>query len=424
MNVSRLISEHLIDRIYEAGLIPSLWPALLGELGAAVGGNGGFLFGVRDGYTSAVNSVEYDQLMPVFLGEGWSERDPLLPRAIALNHAGFVTDHDLLSEEEIATNEVYGNFYRKHGIGYRAGTLIPMPIGDLVAIVAAAASGSRSGAARGRRLAGRAAAASGAGVARSKPPGFERAVRRSTHLQALGLPGAVLRGPGRVFAVERPVRCAGAFAVSGSRPARDDRGRRGGRAARRSAQHAAAGRQPDREIHTGRRDGRVRCRWCCTSSRYAVPHAISSPRPRALLVVTPVDRAAVPTAEVLQGLFDLTPAEARVARGIGQAETIDTLADATGVNRETVRSQLKAGAVQDRPVAPAGTGQPARRQGVPRRLAGSGGCGRLSRPHYAGGITLPQEYGAKTKGRRKPAFLLLSFIAAMRGPALFIFPSE
>ena len=54
--------------------------------------------------------------------------DPLLPRAIALNHAGFVTDYDLLSEEEIATNEVYGNFYRKHGIGYRAGTLIPMPI--------------------------------------------------------------------------------------------------------------------------------------------------------------------------------------------------------------------------------------------------------------------------------------------------------
>jgi len=57
MNAS-IDPERLIDRIYEAGLIPSLWPALLGELGAAVGGNGGFLFGVRDGYTSAVNSVE------------------------------------------------------------------------------------------------------------------------------------------------------------------------------------------------------------------------------------------------------------------------------------------------------------------------------------------------------------------------------
>lgn len=37
-------------------------------------------------------------------------------------------------------------------------------------------------------------------------------------------------------------------------------------------------------------------------------------RATSLLVVTPVDRAVVPTAKVLQGLFDLTPAEARVAR--------------------------------------------------------------------------------------------------------------
>jgi hypothetical protein len=43
MNAS-IDSGCLIDRIYEAGLV--LWPALLGELGAAVGGNGGFLFGV------------------------------------------------------------------------------------------------------------------------------------------------------------------------------------------------------------------------------------------------------------------------------------------------------------------------------------------------------------------------------------------
>ena len=65
-------------------------------------------------------------------------------------------------------------------------------------------------------------------------------------------------------------------------------------------------------------------------------------RALAIVIVTPVVPAEVPTAEVLQGLFDLTPAEARVARGIGQAETVETLADATGVNRETVRSQLKA----------------------------------------------------------------------------------
>jgi DNA-binding CsgD family transcriptional regulator len=65
-------------------------------------------------------------------------------------------------------------------------------------------------------------------------------------------------------------------------------------------------------------------------------------RASAIVMVTPVVPAEVPTAEVLQGLFDLTPAEARIARGIGEGRTIDTIAGAFGVSRETVRNQLKA----------------------------------------------------------------------------------
>jgi DNA-binding CsgD family transcriptional regulator len=61
-----------------------------------------------------------------------------------------------------------------------------------------------------------------------------------------------------------------------------------------------------------------------------------------IVVIMPVDRASVPTAEVLEGLFDLTPAEARVARGIGAAQNVEALATALGVSRETVRVQLKA----------------------------------------------------------------------------------
>jgi DNA-binding CsgD family transcriptional regulator len=334
-------SEALIDRIYEAGLIPSLWPALLAELGAAVGGRGGFLFGVRDGYVSAVNSAEYDQLMPVFMRDGWSERDPNLPRAIALNRAGFVTDHDLLSEDEIATNEVYCDFYRKHGMGYRAGTLIPMPSGDSIAIVIPRhqdhgpvprevvnlLDGLRPHLARASLAANRI--------------GFERARAQADALQVLGLPGAVLRGGGRVFAangffealipslfqdrIERvtmtDVTADALLAEAlGTLPLADDR-------AVKSIPVAATADRVPMVLHVIPVRG---------SARDVFTQAV------ALLVVTPVDRATVPTAEVLQGLFDLTPAEARVARGIGQAETIDALADATGVNRETVRSQLKA----------------------------------------------------------------------------------
>lgn len=333
--------EPLIDRIYEAGLIPSLWPSVLSELGAAVGGNGGFLFGVRDGYVSAVNSVEYDQIVPVFLNDGWSERDPNLPRAIALNRAGFVTDYDLLSEEEIATNEVYCNFYRKHGIGYRAGTLIPMPSGDSIAIVMPRHQDHGPVPQEVVRLLDRLRPHLARASLAANRLGFERARAEVDALQALGLPAAVLRGSGRLFIAnglfdvlipslfqDRAQRVTmtdiAADALFGE--ALDTLPLAGSRTVRSIPVAATAANVP-MVLHVVPVRG---------SARDIFTQAI------ALLVVTPVDRAVVPAAEVLQGLFDLTPAEARVARGIGQAETIDALADATGVNRETVRSQLKA----------------------------------------------------------------------------------
>ena len=75
--------------------------------------------------------------------------------------------------------------------------------------------------------------------------------------------------------------------------------------------------------------------------RCAAPPRIFS-RSVAILVVTPVGRAAVPSAAVVKALFDLTPAEARVACGIGEAKSIESLAAQLGVSRETVRVQLKA----------------------------------------------------------------------------------
>ncbi len=61
-----------------------------------------------------------------------------------------------------------------------------------------------------------------------------------------------------------------------------------------------------------------------------------------VLIVTQLKPPLVPGTEVLQGLFDLTPAEARVARGIGGGQTVEAIAEGFGLSRETVRSQLKA----------------------------------------------------------------------------------
>lgn len=333
--------DHLIDRIYEAGLIPSLWPDVLDEIANAIGGNGGLLFAVRDGYVSGVNSVNHDQTMPRFLQEGWSERDPLLPRAAALNYAGFLNDGDLLSEEEIATNDVYCNFYRRHGIGYRAGTIILIPSGDSIAIVmprhqdngpvprdvVAFLDGLRPHLARASLTANRL--------------GFERARAQADALQAIGLPGAILRERGKLLAAnglfealmpslfqDRAERLTLADGTAdGLFLAALGTSFGGNSPSVKSLAIAAAMDRVPMVLHVVPVRGSARDIF--TQATF-------------MLIVTPVDRGAVPSAEVLQGLFDLTPAEAQVARGVAQAGSIDALAAKIGVTRETVRTQLKA----------------------------------------------------------------------------------
>ena len=59
------------------------------------------------------------------------------------------------------------------------------------------------------------------------------------------------------------------------------------------------------------------------------------------IVVVPVSRPAGIDPAVLEGLFDLTPGEARVARALASGLEVDGVAGAFGVASSTVRSQLK-----------------------------------------------------------------------------------
>lgn len=61
-----------------------------------------------------------------------------------------------------------------------------------------------------------------------------------------------------------------------------------------------------------------------------------------ILVVTPVTGPSFPDFAVIRSLFDLTPAEARVAQGLVEGRTISEMAERYGTGRETIRSQVKA----------------------------------------------------------------------------------
>lgn len=60
-----------------------------------------------------------------------------------------------------------------------------------------------------------------------------------------------------------------------------------------------------------------------------------------LMVVSPVVRKAVPQPELLYGLFDLTPAEARLTLSLLEGGALPEIAVRTGVSHHTLRTQLR-----------------------------------------------------------------------------------
>jgi DNA-binding CsgD family transcriptional regulator len=61
----------------------------------------------------------------------------------------------------------------------------------------------------------------------------------------------------------------------------------------------------------------------------------------AMLMLTPVTRPNAPSVELIRSLFDLTPAEARVARGLAAGQTVKGIAAESGTSANTVRSHVK-----------------------------------------------------------------------------------
>jgi DNA-binding CsgD family transcriptional regulator len=60
-----------------------------------------------------------------------------------------------------------------------------------------------------------------------------------------------------------------------------------------------------------------------------------------VLVLTPVSLPNAPPVELVRSLFDLTAAEARVARALAAGDSVSDIAEAGGVSVNTVRAQVR-----------------------------------------------------------------------------------
>lgn len=333
--------DALIDSVYQAALVPELWPTVLGNLSATVDGVGGLLFTSHLDRIRWTGSPDIYDLFVEFLRDGWAAINPRPLRMASFNHPGFIRDYDCFTPEELDADPVYV-FLRQHGLGWATGTMIDVPSGDSIIFSFERAYDKgpilpetvqffdrlRPHLARAALMASRL--------------GLERAQTMAAALELLGLPGAVLATGGRLIAANPSFE---ALMPGVAQDRRDrlhliDAGADGlfGEAVRSASSGVTVA--TVNSIPIAAREGRAPLIAHVVPVR-GMAHDVFS-RAASLMVITPVDHGAVPGARVLQGLFDFTPAEARVAAAIGEGQTVEAIAAAGGVSRETVRSHLKA----------------------------------------------------------------------------------
>jgi DNA-binding CsgD family transcriptional regulator len=331
----------LLDLIYEAAAVPEIWPQVLERLAAMVRTEHMALLAFD--VDRRVNYAATEPYRPHI--RRWAEQaeqyeNPRPRRALDSGHAGFMSDLELFSRAELDRDGIYRDFLYPIGLRYTAGTVIPVPTSDILVfdISRSDAAGAftrtemetldqyRPHLARAALLAHRL--------------GLRAATGATEALQLLGLPGAALTATGRVvianslFEQLAPRVAAGArdHVTVASRPAHE-------------ALHAALGAASAdlqfaaRSIPIPAGEGEPALIAHLLPIRRAAHDIFASAQ--VLLVLTAVVAPEAPLTEMLHGLFDLTPAEARVARALAAGLSIDEISLKSATSRETVRTQLK-----------------------------------------------------------------------------------
>ncbi len=330
------MDDTLVEKIYEAAVLPDRWPGLLDLIVARHDAKGALLMANLPNGVAWLGTEATTPVFEAFLREGWMAHNDRVPRLIARRHAGFLTDGDFYSDEEMLSLPMYAEFLRPHGMNAAAATAVTGATGDgLVLSIEGFEDQSLARAAVPdldalRPHLARAAMLSG-------QLNLQRARASVDALGMIGAPAAVVGRSRRLISTNlRFERLMPSLADDGPsglrlrdssadllfRSALDSSGTGQGGS---SIPIRGAELEPARVLHI------VPLR---RSALDVFAHGL------ALVVVSePQLKASDPS--LIQALFDLTPAEARLAAALAEGATLASAADALGVTQHTVRSQLK-----------------------------------------------------------------------------------
>jgi DNA-binding CsgD family transcriptional regulator len=333
--------QELIDNIYECAFAPD-WPKLLGQLSPLVGGLGGFLFSFNP-QVGVLRWLASDRVRPDFAAytsEGWIMRDARSLRMQSGPSGGFLTEDDIFTGDELENDPTYQAFYRPRGLGRTLITAVFPPMGDrLIVGIEREYSAGPAGPPLVQRL-NDLRPHLARSMLMSARMQLERARVATETLALIGLPALVLDENGRVMAANDLIE-----ALNGRIRwlARDRVSLADGRAdtlLRQAVTTLGNDNAPTTRSFPVRGDDAQAAMVAHLipvrgAARDILSHCAG------VLVLTPVSLPAAPPVELIQSLFDLTPAEARVARNLAAGETLEEIAVATGLSRNTIRSQLR-----------------------------------------------------------------------------------
>ena len=332
------MSETLVERIYEAAFIPERWDEVLQSLAVSSGGVSAALLlynGMKPPRWRSTPLIE-EVLSGYCTSDAW-QKSELTPYMLNVPPADFFYDADYFPEHILARDLMRAPL-RELGIGNQVGALISMPTGENVCITIERASGSprpqpevMSALARMRPHLAR------AGLIAARL-GIERAQAAVSILSTMGLPAAVLTSSMSVLAANsllEDMEGAVVFTAMGKIALRN-------RAANLLFQQGigeATASALVKSIPVAAEQGSLSFIVHILPIEGAA-HDIFTNAATAV-VITPIDVMRAPEAAMLNGLFDLTPAEARLAKHLANGETVGETADALGVSVTTLRSHLR-----------------------------------------------------------------------------------
>lgn len=335
------MDDDLIDQIYESSFVPERWSNVLDRLAQIIDAPGGTLFILNRENHLWTSSERLRKGCEQVVRDGWLKRGNFLPRLYATQRAGFITENDAFTPEELEEEPLWRDWFRPRGFGWGAGTVIQASTGENIWLSL-------------NRFYNRGAVEQelitkldllrphiARSVTLSARLQLERARVASETLAAMGIPALALDEKNKVLAANRLIENMAKNCVSWK--AFD--------------QVSFFDKVADKLL----KDAMAAINMCGTVTVQSFPVRNTNPDKilvahvvpirlsardifahcAAIVVLMPIAAPNAPPVELVQALFDFTPAEARVARDIASGKSVDDIASAGGVSSNTVRTHVR-----------------------------------------------------------------------------------